>query len=198
MCRFIETIQIINGKLLNSGYHQKRVERTFANFFPGNAVFDIPSFLRKHSLPGRGRYRCTLSYSNDPEEISITEYKPRKIKSLKLVTVNNIEYSWKYANRTELNRLLETCLLNEEIIIIKNGFITDTSYTNLVFHDGEKWLTPSSPLLKGTRRQKLLEEGKILESEIRLQDLGKFTKCSLINAMMDIGELEVNIQNIVS
>lgn len=88
--------------------------------------------------------------------------------------------------------------VDEELIIVKNGIITDTSYANLVFYNGKEWHTPSRPLLQGTKRQKLIDEGKIKEREIRVHDLKKFTKCSLINAMLDIGEIELPVNKIIS
>jgi 4-amino-4-deoxychorismate lyase len=74
----------------------------------------------------------------------------------------------------------------DEILIIKNGFVTDTSFSNIVFFDGIKWITPSTYLLNGTQRQQLLQQGAIIEEEIRPSDLKHFRFAKLINAMLDL------------
>ena len=61
--------------------------------------------------------------------------------------------------------------------------ITDSSIGNLIFYDGKKWLTPSSPLLKGTMRTKLLEGGKIQSRSIQIEDLSGFESLMMINAL---------------
>lgn len=198
MCRFIETIQLKDGCFLNLPYHQERMNRTFIRFFDNSYSFDLQIFLHKQECPLEGRHRCTLTYSKHERQLKIIEYKPKNIKRLRLKNCDDIDYSWKYADRTELNNMLKDIPVDEELIIIKNDLITDTSYANLVFYDGKDWFTPSRPLLQGTKREKLIEEGKIKEREIRVHDLKRFTKCSLINAMLDIGEIELPINRIFS
>ena len=86
----------------------------------------------------------------------------------------------------------------EKIVIVKQGFITDTSYANIVFFDGHKWFTPVSPLLKGTKRTFLLDKKIIEETEIRIDDLEKFKKARLINAMIDFEDkVEILVENII-
>jgi 4-amino-4-deoxychorismate lyase len=86
----------------------------------------------------------------------------------------------------------------DDILIINNGRVTDTSYCNVVFSDGEKFLTSSTPLLRGTKREKLIREKIIKEEEITLKDLRLFKKAILINAMIDIDDnIEVSTENII-
>ena len=54
----------------------------------------------------------------------------------------------------------------DDILIIRNGLITDMSYANVAFFDGTQWLTPRIPLLAGTCRERLLETGPIREADI--------------------------------
>ncbi len=42
-------------------------------------------------------------------------------------------------------------------LCVKNGLVTDCTIGNLVFFDGTGWVTPDQPLLKGTKRQALLD-----------------------------------------
>ncbi len=83
----------------------------------------------------------------------------------------------------------------EEILIIKKGLVTDTSYTNVALLKDEKWYTPAEPLLRGTQRAKLISEGKIIEQTIHLKDLHLYSKIKLFNAMMEFDsapELEIS------
>ena len=73
----------------------------------------------------------------------------------------------------------------DDILIVKNGLVTDTSFSNVAFLDGSRWLTPEHPLLEGTKRAKLLEAGILAEADIRPEEIYRFKKVRLINAMMD-------------
>jgi 4-amino-4-deoxychorismate lyase len=107
-----------------------------------------------------------------------------------MVVDNEIDYQFKYTDRARLEELKRRTKA-DEILIVKNGYITDTSFSNIIFFDWEnKWVTPATPLLKGTKRKELLEKGMIHEKEIRPYDLKDFTKARLINAMLDIEDGE--------
>ena len=79
----------------------------------------------------------------------------------------------------------------DEIIIVKNGLVPDTSFTNIAVNDGDVWLTPKQPLLMGTKRAQLLGEGKLREADITLEQLMKDEKKSLIKARNELGEREI-------
>ena len=85
---------------------------------------------------------------------------------------------------------------SDEIIIVKHGLLTDTSFTNLAIYDGDRWITPKRPLLLGTKRAALLDKGIIQEADITLNDLQNAVKVSLFNAMIEFGEREVPIGNV--
>ena len=90
--------------------------------------------------------------------------------------------------RSQAFSYLKDAVNEDEIIIVQNGQITDTSYSNLVFFDGEKWITPTTYLLNGTMRQSLLQTKQIIEKPIQVEDLNRFESFKLINAMMDLEE----------
>jgi 4-amino-4-deoxychorismate lyase len=80
---------------------------------------------------------------------------------------------------------------SDDILIIKNGMVTDTSYSNVIFRDKiGNWVTPSTCLLKGTRRLNLLKNRIITETDIRVSDLKYYNEIRLINAMIGIGDSE--------
>jgi 4-amino-4-deoxychorismate lyase len=124
------------------------------------------------------------------EEIEKTEFIPhvdRTASSLKLVSADDFDYSYKYADRRLLESLFEQRGECDEILIVRKGFITDTSISNIVFRrtDGA-WITPDTPLLKGTMRMLLLESGAISEIPVRPEDLGNYSGAKMINCMMGL------------
>ena len=111
--------------------------------------------------------------------------------------IDRIDYSFKSADRSSLNRLTAQKGDCDEIIIVKNGLVTDTSFTNIAVFDGEQWLTPRHPLLMGTKRACLLEKRILKEADISVEALMRAQKVSLINAMIDLGEREIALENVI-
>jgi 4-amino-4-deoxychorismate lyase len=101
------------------------------------------------------------------------------------VQADSIQYEHKFLDRSCLDKLFETTLA-DDVLIVKNGLLTDTSFANIVFFDGDRWVTPSTPLLHGTKREYYLEIGRIKEVELTVDDLPRFQKAMLINAMLDL------------
>ena len=79
----------------------------------------------------------------------------------------------------------------DEIIIVKNNHLTDTSYSNVLFKKGKEWFTPKTYLLNGVQRQNLLKNKKIKEAEITLQNLKEYSHFQIINAMNDFDDMFV-------
>ncbi len=191
MCLLFESIKIKDGIPFHLDLHQKRMDRSVRNFFGVGNKIQILDVLNQQALPKKGLFKCRIVYGKEINEILILPYKQKKIKSLRIVKCDEIEYEYKYADRQLLNKLLLENSDVDEIIIVKNGLITDTSYSNLVFWNGYEWHTPSSALLKGIQREFLIAENMIKPIEIRLSDLRKYQKVGLINAMMDMDEMPI-------
>lgn len=182
---FIETIKAVDGEVFHISYHQDRYESVLKKF----GIKEVKNLNLYLKPPKNGLYRCRLTYdlSKTPHEIEVSyhEYNKRDISSLKLVYDDYIEYSMKYANRDELDRLFALRAECDDILIVKNSFITDTTIANIAFYDSNRWITPALPLLNGTTRQRLLDEGKIIEKDIHVEELKNFSKVALMNAMID-------------
>jgi len=176
----LETIKIENGKVFNLAYHQKRFDKTREALFTDNTQIDLSSLIQ---APSDGLYRCRILYEEKINSIKYIPYKEKLFQKLKIVS-SDISYPYKYANRDTLNALLEKYPQYDEIIIKKEGYITDTSIANLAFYDGTKWFTPKTPLLEGTMRAKLLNEGFLHTRDIKSSDISKYTKVALMNAMV--------------
>lgn len=197
MSRFIETIKLKDGEFPDLEYHQQRVNRTFSAFFPNTPPLQLKEILEDTCNPSSGTYRYTITYSRILEGFRIKRYQPRQISRLIIKEVEELDYQYKYADRSSLEILVDDLEKDEEIIIVKNGLVTDSSYANLAFFDGNSWWTPSTPLLYGTKRQKFLDDGSIREKLFKKEDIQNFRKCCLINAMLDLGEVEVETAAIV-
>lgn len=196
MCQFIETMCVEQGRIINLDYHLERIKNTRKHFW--NTEKTVPTD-QLSALAATQNCRAKLRFTYDKENIydlSCTPYKTRKIERLKLLERNDIEYRYKSVDRSEINLLKAQTEPTDEIIIIKQNCLTDTSYTNIALFDGSQWVTPSTPLLKGTRRAQLLDAGRLIEREVLATDLKLFQSISLINAMMDLEELVLPISSI--
>lgn len=196
MCLLLETIKIEKGLLCNLFFHNLRINSSRKELFGCNDFIKLENIVKIPSELNSGLYKCRVIYSNTIKKIGFLPYHKRKIKSLKVVVCDSIEYNYKYENRECLNKLLKLKKNCDDILIVKNKKITDTSFSNIVFSDGKKWITPSTPLLKGTKREKLLSEKKIVSDEIKINDLKHFKKAALINSMLDLSDCSVVIENI--
>ncbi|MCF8230980.1 MAG: aminotransferase class IV [Bacteroidales bacterium] len=186
MCRLLETIKVKNKKLYNRPYHEARMNHSRKKLLGVEEPLDLSLIRLPEDIHKNQVYKCRIVYSREIEEITFTEYYPKEIRSLQIVRDDHIDYSFKYLDRKHLENLKSRSKESEEIIIIKNGWVTDSTYSNLVFFDGDKWVTPSTPLLKGTKRACYLDRGIIREAPIRESDIFYFQKVCLINAMLDI------------
>ena len=198
MYRLFETIKIIDGVICNIRFHNERFNRARAALFGCSGYTELGDFIKLPPEYREGIVKCKIVYSRNIDSVAYARYEKRTIHSLKIVIDDAIDYSYKYHDRTVIDRLLESRKGCDDIIIVKNGMMTDSSFSNLVFDDGKNLLTPAAPLLKGTKRAQLLSEGIIAADEIRLKDMKLFKSVHLINAMLDLYECRVGIDNIQS
>lgn len=195
MSQFIESICFEKGEYKLPELHQERINKTFRKFFPLTIPFDLISQLPK--LDFKGKHKVRMVYSNESIDVKVEKYSPKNILSLKIIKTPSIDYTYKHEDRKLITKLYSLRGASGDIIIVKNGFITDSSYANLVFWDGSKWYTPKSYLLDGVKRQFYLRYGLIAEKKISLTDIESFEKVSLINAMLDLGDTEIDVKDIV-
>lgn len=188
MCRFIETIKIEKRAVFNLDYHQKRMTRTMAHFFPDADVPVLGEIIKIPDWTDESLFKCRIIYGAEIEKIEFEKYSPRAINTLKVVMEDQIDYSFKFADRSRIQQLLNKKGNCDDILIVSNHRITDTSYCNILFFDGNRWITPEFPLLHGTCRQRLLGSGRITARKINIAELQSFSKFMLINAMLDFDE----------
>jgi 4-amino-4-deoxychorismate lyase len=178
---YLETIRAVDGEVYHLEYHQKRYEKVLTSF----GVSEFKNLQDYLNPPSSGLYRCRVVYSLDKVDVTYHAYKKRDINSLKLVYDETIEYSKKSTDRKNIDKLFDMRDKCDDILIVQNSLVKDTSIANVAFYNSGVWYTPSKPLLNGTTRQRLLDEGKIIEEKIKVQDLQKYSKVALLNAMID-------------
>lgn len=191
MSPLLETIKCSNGKLFNIPSHNSRFNKARFECFGILGEINLDEIISIPKNCNNGLFRCRVVYSSQIKKIEFLSHQMRQIESLKLVKSNNIDYRYKFTDRKKLYHLFEQRDICDDILIVKNGCITDSLTANPIFFDGKKWWTPDTPLLHGTQRARLIKEGKIFERRITLNNLLKYKKVGLINAMWNLGEMPV-------
>ncbi len=182
MYQFIESIKIENGQAFLLNLHQQRIYQTFANFHR-ECVLNLYAIFTSLQLPQKGLYKWRIVYNLSGDfEHQFIPYSFTEIKDFELVENNEINYSFKYLDRTHLDTMKKQAL-TQEIIIVKKDFITDTTFSNLIFLKDGIWHTPKTFLLNGVQRLSLIHLGIIQETEINLENLKEFSHFRIINAM---------------
>lgn len=180
-----ETICVENRQLKNLQYHEARLNKTRRELWGCTDNWDLAKLLEIPSQIDNSTYKCRLAYDKNIDNIRWEPYSLRTIRKIQRVYHDEIDYRYKYDDRTALNTLFAQRADADEILIIKKGLVTDSNFCNVAFFDGTHWLTPATPLLPGTQRAFLLDEGTIRPAEIRESDIVTFQKIKLFNAMVD-------------
>ena len=156
---FIETVKIVSSVVQQARRHEARMREC------GLLAADFD--LQRLQIPAEfaeGVVKCSIRYSDKVESVNYLPYSPRPIRRLKLVECDDIDYSRKYADRRTLEALREKRGECDDVLIVKNGFVTDTSYSNIVF----------------------LESGRIKQRRITAAGTQDFLCAYMINAMLDL------------
>jgi 4-amino-4-deoxychorismate lyase len=190
MYPLFETLCVQDGVIRHVEWHQWRYENSYLSFYgkkPSGHLLDGVGWPRE---PEEGCYKLKISYNESFKTIEYEKYVLKSIESLKMIVHNEIEYDLKFSDRNVLNALYRQRAGCDDILIVRNGMITDSSYCNVVFFDGTNWVTPSTPLLRGTARERLLRTGLIQEQEIDVRSLSRFDSLKLINSMRPFEQVE--------
>lgn len=188
MSQFIESIKVEDQKVFLLELHQKRINQTFLHFGKEGSI-DLKKIYDHLEHDEDGLFKLRLVYDLDKKvRTQMIPYAIPEIADFQLVENNSFDYSFKFEDRKELDKM-KMKAKTEEIIIVKNNHITDTSFSNLLFLKGKDWFTPSTYLLDGVQRQNLLKQKKIKETEITLQNIKQFSHFQLINALNDFDDM---------
>lgn len=197
MCRFIESIKLQDGVFMRLPLHQQRANRAFARFYPQSDAIDLEKVLENTKSPTVGTFKCRIVYDSEIKLIEFVPYTMRPINSLKLVDTQMESLPYKMEDRSGYNEAFAKRGSCDDILLVKNGLITDTSYSNVALLREGNWYTPRIPLLYGVNRAQLLGEGKIIEMDIEATRLHEYSKIALFNAMIEFGELTLDTEKII-
>lgn len=201
--KYIETIKVVDGQIKNLQAHSNRIAQTCGNETdlcrllgdlantsgtyrsePNGTTLTIPPELSQGVVKCRIVYDCDQVY-----DISFSRYllpSRSTLSSLKIVECPTLDYHLKYEDRSGINRLMSLRGECDDILITQNGCVSDSSFCNLVFEDNNGLYTPDTPLLRGTARQRLLDNKTIEQRRITVEDIDKYHTIRVINAMIDL------------
>ncbi len=189
MENYLETISIVNKKPLNLCYHQERIQEVFEEKFPPKRAWEIaeliPDILDKRWI------KLRFIYNDKNFKIELSPYFKKTIQKLIFVDIEDYEYSYKYEDRRFLYELLKHHPGYDEVIMIKNGLVTDATIGNIALEKNGKWYTPQYPLLNGTKRRKLLKEKILIPKNIKKEEIQEYDKIAIINAFLDLEESNI-------
>ena len=188
MSQFIESIKIEDQKIFLAELHQKRVNDTFSHFGKEGSI-DVAKIFKNLDIDENGLYKLRIIYDlNKNFRTQLIPYAISEIDDFQLVENNNYDYSFKFEDRKEFEKM-KMKAKTEEIIVVKNNHITDTSFSNLWFLKEKNWFTPTTFLLNGVQRQHLLKTKKIKETEITLNNIKEFSHFQIINSLNDFDDM---------
>jgi len=172
----------------NLSWHQRRMQASSLKLWGCSVMWNLEDGIFIPETKTQGLFKVRVIYGPDTFRQQIIPYTFRPVASLKLVIADHLDYPLKYADRREIDNLFSMRESCDDVLMVKQGLITDTSYANVLLFDGEYWFTPKYPLLAGTKREQLLFKGNIREADIRPEDLQDFSEVRIINAMIDFDD----------
>lgn len=198
MYPLFETLCLLDGEIQHAEWHERRFLRSYLREFGQQPSYSLLDGLKIPEEFRKGKNRLRILYNSKETKAEIEPYQTAPLNRLRLIEAPEIDYSLKWTDRSALNRLKEQKGEADDVLILQEGLIQDTSYCNVVFFDGKDWLTPSTPLLEGTARARLIAEGKIVPRELTLSDLPKMQGFRLVNALREFEEEETRgMENLV-
>lgn len=193
---FIESICIENQQIKLLDYHNRRANIARC------ALYDSPDFLDLGKVIDVSKakgpiVKCRIVFGEKVESINYESYNVKPINSLQVVVVDDkFKYDHKYLDRNQLGYYFSKRGASDDMIMIRNGYVTDSYYGNLAFLKNQIWYTPESPLLEGTKRAFLIENKQIIEKQIAKEEIGSFESVRVFNAMIDFGQIEIPIDSV--
>ena len=134
-------------------------------------------------LPTNGLHKLRFIYNKRASSFEIAPYEARKIESLKCVEINTYNYDLKFTDRSGIDRASALRGDCDDVLMTKNGLLTDTSYCNILLFERTDWITLEKPLFKGVQREYLLDERIIKVGEIHMENLTKQESFQLVNTL---------------
>ena len=181
MYPLFESIRVEGGQTHLLHYHQARIERSYRQLFQKECSWKLESLLP--DLPITGLHKLRFLYNDRTFTFELVPYNARKIETLKCVEINTYNYDLKFTDRSGIDQAFALRGDCDDVLMTKNGLLTDTSYCNILLFDGTDWVTPAEPLFKGVQREYLLDQKMARVGSIHRRDLHLYIGFQLINAL---------------
>lgn len=189
MYPLFETIAVEHFEPQLLQYHQQRMDDSFLRYFHLENPYQLSKVFRSEQIVSDGVLKWRVEYGSQGFRSTIEPYSPRMIRRVKLVEIDpDFDYSMKFSDRAYFDLLKKRNPGYDELILLKNGQLTDSTYSNLILEavsDGRLY-TPSTPLLHGTQRQYLIDTVKVIPIPISIGQLPEFHKIYFVNAMLPL------------
>jgi len=197
MSLLVESIKILNGRIYNLRLHEERANLTRKQLYGLSRALDLRSNIIIPEEYKKGLVKCRIIYREAVHQVSFQPYQKRIISCVKIIENNDIDYSYKWQKRDNMDALFNMKGKADEIIIVKNGLLTDAYYYNIVCLSGKALFTPSRPLLHGVMREKLLNNKRIIPWDITVPNLKEFDRIYLVNALTPLGDIHFSPDQIM-
>lgn len=194
MYQFFESIKLLDGKLHLLDLHSERLNTTRNEFFERTKNIDLEKELMIPCEKKEGLYKVKVVYSKHLESVIIDSYTIKEHRKIMFLEKPEIKYDFKFLDRRILEEDFKEDAEFDDIIFLKNGVVTDATYSNLAFSDGKSWFTPQNCLLRGVKQRALLDSGIIIQKNILKDDIQDFQKIAFINAMRDFEKIYTFVQ----
>ena len=121
MSQFIESIKIEDQEIFLLELHQKRVNTTFSHFGKEGSI-DIAKIFKDLQHDEDGLYKLKITYDlNKNYRTQLIPYAISEIDDFQLVENNGYDYSFKFEDRKEFERMINKAKASE-IIIVKSYY----------------------------------------------------------------------------
>lgn len=192
----IESICIQDQKIQLLQYHNARANKSRSELYGISENINFNKIIDVNQATSK-LVKCRIVYGLEIDSISYQPYEMKEINSLKTISIDpNWRYNHKFLDRNQLDRYYRQRGKSDDILMIQNGLVKDTYYGNVAFLKEGKWYTPAYPLLDGTRRSSLLDQGFISPRQIKREEIPSFGAIRIFNAMINFGEIEFSVDSI--
>lgn len=185
MYPLFESVCVRQGAVQHGPYHEARFIASYRQLFGASPGYGLWNGISLEGAEAALCYKLRIAYGRDGTQWQLLEYRSALPRTLRLVCDDTLEYGLKYSDRSGLARLAGQKDGADDVLIVRHGLVTDSTYCNIVFRRGGQAFTPRTPLLQGTCRARLIRENGLVPADIRPGRLSEYEGFQLVNAMND-------------
>ncbi|MBE0492175.1 MAG: aminotransferase class IV [Sulfurospirillum sp.] len=176
-----ETLLVQNFTIANLTYHQKRCDKTRRELYGTHKPLKLESLLHVNDAK---IYRAKVIYAKECLHVSTSLYENTRIFESFTLQESDFIYPYKYLERKKLDGY------GKDILFHKNSILQDTNIANIALFIDGVWMTPKEPLLEGTIRARLLDEGFLRVEKLDTHCLKIAEKFAIMNALLGFKIIE--------